>query len=229
MVFESTGSDAYDEGSAPGEFWEIDTGWNVFGADGEKLGSVQDVQSRYIVVAKGFFFPEERYVPVEAITRVENEQVYLNVTRADIDARGWNVAPDATDTPVAADTVDASVYRDEHEHRDDRRASVVDDEPRRDALGAERSEPQDAHLHGHPGETYAGMDHMPVDAPLRIEEIRVERHAVAREYGDNDVPSDAFQETTYVIPIRGEEATVTKRPVVRERVDISKQVRERRA
>lgn len=90
----------------PSGVWEIDEGWDVYGADGEKIGDVHDVQSHYLVVSKGFFFPTERYVPVTAITNVENDRVFLNVSKAEIESLGWDEIPseDAVYAPATTTT-----------------------------------------------------------------------------------------------------------------------------
>lgn len=64
-----------------------------------------------------------------------------------------------------------------------------------------------------------------MNVPLLEEEVRVERHSVT----GGDVPADAFEERDIDIPLRGEEAVVTKTARVREEVAISKDVRERTA
>ena len=74
---------------------DIRHGWAVYGADGEKVGDVSDVQATYIVVSKGLIFTSERYVPVSAVTRVEHDRVYLDVTKDQIEREGWDTAPTA--------------------------------------------------------------------------------------------------------------------------------------
>jgi len=80
--------------------WVIDVSWDVYAADGEKIGTIDEVHPHFLVVRKGFIFHRERYVPVSAITTVERECVYLNVSSTDIDDLGWNQLPDiAGDVP----------------------------------------------------------------------------------------------------------------------------------
>ena len=66
-----------------------------------------------------------------------------------------------------------------------------------------------------------------VNVPLREEEVRVTRRAVDSDDAAGDVPANAFEEIDIEIPIRGEEADVSKQTVVREHVEVSKTVRER--
>lgn len=74
--------------------WEIDDGWDVISADGEKIGDVQDVQGHYIIASKGFFFPREKYVPVSAIQDVRDSKVYLSMTKSQLDGIDWDTEPD---------------------------------------------------------------------------------------------------------------------------------------
>ena len=45
------------------EMSQIQTGWDVYGSDGEKVGDIADVGPDYFIVQKGFFFPTDIYVP----------------------------------------------------------------------------------------------------------------------------------------------------------------------
>ncbi len=76
--------------------WVVDCSWRVYGADGETIGTIDEVHPQILVVGKGFLRHRERYVPVSAITTVECECVYLNVASTEIDDRGWNHLPDLT-------------------------------------------------------------------------------------------------------------------------------------
>jgi hypothetical protein len=80
---------------------QIEHGWDVIGADDEKIGDVADVQDTYIVVSSGRIFICERYVPVSAITDIEHDRVYLNVSKDGIEAQGWDQPP-APGTMAAA-------------------------------------------------------------------------------------------------------------------------------
>jgi uncharacterized protein (TIGR02271 family) len=66
-----------------------------------------------------------------------------------------------------------------------------------------------------------------VNVPLREEEVRVRRRAVDGDMLTGETPANAFEDVDIEIPIRGEEADVSKQTVVRENVEVSKTVRER--
>ena len=44
---------------------------DVYGSDGEKVGSIVAVYPNYLVVEKGFFFPTDYYIPVSAVNATE--------------------------------------------------------------------------------------------------------------------------------------------------------------
>lgn len=81
--------------------FNITGGMNVFGSDGQKVGSIEGVQGDYVVVSKGFFFPTDYFVPTSAINNVDNDGVYLNVTRDDALNQGWDTAPENRETTTA--------------------------------------------------------------------------------------------------------------------------------
>ncbi len=76
-----------------GSVWEIEPDWDVVTSDGEKVGTVEEVQPTYLVVGKGLIFHSERYIPVSAIVTVEQECISLNVTKDELEAQGWDTVP----------------------------------------------------------------------------------------------------------------------------------------
>jgi len=230
MVAIDTGYD--DQSPTRGDVWEIDHGYDVFAADGEKVGDVQEVYPHYLVVSKGFFFPTERYVPVSAITDVRDERVSLNVTKDQIDGEGWDTIPAETTyaTGYVSDTtedidVDRTVMTDTLVG--ERGSANVEDDVRIPVMEEQLSVTKRDVRRGlvRVNKTVTEQD-ASVNVPLREETVHVERHAVSSDYGDA-LPADAFQESEIEIPLRGEEVDVTKRAVVREEVMIEKDVVER--
>jgi len=71
----------------------INPGATVYGADGEKVGTVATYSGQYIVVEKGFFFPKDYYIPVGFITERSADAVYLSVTKDDALNQGWDQQP----------------------------------------------------------------------------------------------------------------------------------------
>lgn len=232
MVTNETGYN--DSNYAQGEVWEIDHGYDVYAADGEKVGDVQEVHPHYLVVSKGFFFPTERYVPVSAITDVRDERVSVSVTKDQIDSQGWDTIPTEptyTDASTYTDT-DTSMGRTQSTGTTDtlvgeRTTDTVEGDLRipvmEEQLSVGKHEVRRGLVRVHKSVT---SEQASVNVPLREETVHVERHAVTGDY-TGTTPTDAFQEMEIEIPLRGEEADVTKRAVVREEVEIDKDVVER--
>ena len=72
---------------------QIREGMDVVGTDGEKLGDVDHQEGDFIVVKKGFFFPKDYYIPVDAIASADDDRVYLTVTKDAALDQGWDIAP----------------------------------------------------------------------------------------------------------------------------------------
>jgi len=221
MAMNNYGSDIDSTNYGSGQVWEIDLGYDVFAADGEKIGDVEDVQPHYLTVSKGFFFPSERHVPVASIADVRGEQVYLTVNKNQLDSQDWETAPAETtytDTTTSMDRDTLVGERTTTTGTDDVRIPLMEEQ-----LEVGKHEVRRGLVRVH---KRVDAEQQSVNVPLREETVHVERHAVSGEYAGN-VPSNAFQDTDIEIELRGEEADVQKRAVVREEVEIDKDVIER--
>lgn len=82
-------------------------GMDVIGADGEKVGEIDGVEQDYFVVRKGFFFPQDHYIPMTAISSYDDNQIYLNVTKDEALDQEWGNPPAGgagySDTTTAGD------------------------------------------------------------------------------------------------------------------------------
>src|SRR5215208_208206 len=83
---------------------DIITGAEVFGADGDKVGTVAAVYPGYLVVEKGFFFPTDYYIPLSAIATYDANRVYLTVSKDAALGRGWDVRPVDLETATLGNT-----------------------------------------------------------------------------------------------------------------------------
>lgn len=185
------------------------------------------MQSHYLTVSKGSFFSSERHVPVAAIADVRGDQVYLTVSKSQLDSQDWETIPAVptnTDTSRSSD-VERGMTTDTR--ADERMTDTVDDDIRvpvmEEQLSVGTHEVRRGLVRVH---KRVHEEQAPVNVPLCEETIHVERHALTGEYTGN-VPANAFQEQDIEIELRGEEADVTKRAVVREEVEIDKEVVER--
>lgn len=208
----------------PGNLTEVAYGWDVIGADGDKIGDVAAIQPHYISVEKGFLFKTDLFVPTSAITSVEDEKVYLNVTKDQIENQDWDREPEMTDH-----------HREVAGYNEQRRTADRDSGTDREVGDRMHIPLSEEHLDVTKRDVERGSVHIHKDViegeetanvTLREEEVRVERHDVAAGHTSGQVPDDAFQEQDIDIPLRGEEAEVRKTARVREEVDISKSAQE---
>lgn len=72
----------------------IEVGLDVMGSCGHKIGEVVDVRPEHLVVEKGFFVPEDVYVPKSAIASADEHHLTLNVTREQSEHSGWDRDPE---------------------------------------------------------------------------------------------------------------------------------------
>jgi hypothetical protein len=72
----------------------VEVGLDVVGSCGHKIGEVVDVRPGHLVVEKGFFVPEDMYVPKSAIAKADEHHLTLNVTREASEHSGWEEDPE---------------------------------------------------------------------------------------------------------------------------------------
>jgi uncharacterized protein (TIGR02271 family) len=70
-------------------------GTSVYDAGGDKVGTVSEhnAQGGYLVVHKGWLFPKDVYVPLNAISRTDADGVYLNMYKDDLKNQNWDTPP----------------------------------------------------------------------------------------------------------------------------------------
>jgi uncharacterized protein (TIGR02271 family) len=206
---------------------DIITGAEVFGADGDKVGTVAAVYPGYLVVEKGFFFPTDYYIPLSAVASYDNDQVYLNVAKDAALQSGWDAQPTdletarydttmtSTDTLIGTETdrlAAARVATDE-----EIRIPVMEEEltatVREQEAGAVRIEKD------------VVSEQRTLDVPVTEERVRVERRVVDRPVTAAD--ADAFEETVIEVPLRTETVDLQKQARVAEEVVISKEAEQR--
>jgi uncharacterized protein (TIGR02271 family) len=203
----------------------IATGAEVFGADGEKVGTVAEVYPGYIVVEKGFFFPTDYYIPMSAIASADNNQVYLNLAKDAALNSGWDAQP--TDLQVTSYDTSIGSVTDVDRGFDASAARVETDEEIRVPVMEEE-------LTATVREREAGAvriakdvvtEEQTLEVPVTEERVRVERRVVDRPV--NAADADAFEETVIEVPLRSEEVDIQKRARVAEEVVISKEATQR--
>jgi uncharacterized protein (TIGR02271 family) len=212
---------------------QIMTGDEVYGSDGDKVGTVAEVQPSYIVVEKGFFFPTDYYIPMSAIASVAGGQVYLNVAKDAALQSGWDTVPDA----VSAATPGTETILTEGDRRtideaviaDDRLAAArvaTDEEIRIPVIEEELTatvRPQEAGAVRIEKRVVA--EDRVLEVPVTEERIRVERRVVDRPADTTDI--GAFEETVIDVPLRSETVDLEKQARVAEEVVVSKEAVQR--
>jgi hypothetical protein len=85
---------------------DLKPGWDVVTNDGHRLGRIREVGQQFVEVSGGYF-SAAIYVPASAIANVENEIVYLNLARVEVDVMGWEQPPRSSDELRTAPERDA--------------------------------------------------------------------------------------------------------------------------
>jgi len=211
---------------------QISVGDDVYGNDGDKVGTVAEVQSSYIVVEKGFFFPTDYYIPMSSVVSASDARVTLNVARDAALNSGWDTVPDTSTTLADTDTIatgsdfstagrassggQAEVGAYEVAAEDELRIPVVEEEltatVRPTEAGAVRIEKR-----------IVEEDRV-LDVPVTDEQIRVERRIVDRPVG---AETRAFEEIVIDVPVTTEQVELQKQARVTEEIVVSKEATQR--
>jgi uncharacterized protein (TIGR02271 family) len=185
---------------------DIREGMIVRASDGEKLGKVYALQADSFLIEKGIFFPKEYVARFEDVVDIRDGDIYLNRTKADLQemgtARGerWGYADENLGTAETRVGISEEV-----------RVPLVEEE-----LTAEKRMKETGRVRV-TKEVVTEEKHITV--PVTREEVRVERVPAS---GAARVDDATFQKQSVTIPVREEEVEITKRPVVREEVRVSK-------
>jgi uncharacterized protein (TIGR02271 family) len=201
------------------------TGAEVYGADGDKVGTVSTVYPGYIVVEKGLFFPTDYYIPMSAVASADTDRVYLNVAKDAALGRGWDTRPvDLETATMGTPTATTDTFTGNDRSAADRIAS--DEEIRIPVMEEELT----ATVRGQEAgavriQKDVVAEERTLDVPVTEERVRVERRVVDRPVSAAD--ADAFEETVIDVPLRSETVDVQKQARVAEEVVVSKEAVQR--
>lgn len=81
---------------------QLPAGTTVESADGQKLGSIKEIQLNHYLVEKGLIFKHDLYVPKGAVTNYDGSTAWLSLSKDQIDAAGWDQPPMADAPPGMA-------------------------------------------------------------------------------------------------------------------------------
>jgi uncharacterized protein (TIGR02271 family) len=207
-----------DRASRPeGNVSDIQSGWDVYGSDEQKVGNVDSVEQNYVVAHKGIFFPKDLYIPLAAIRRIEHDRVYLNVTKDDVDGQGWDTEPLATPGATRAGWGQGDAAR-------EREAPAA-----RTTEGGQTLHLHEERLQANKERTQAGEvrigkevveEQQTINVPVTREEVYIERRPGDRQPDDHNIGESAGE--TLRVPISEERVTVEKVPVTTEEIRVGK-------
>jgi uncharacterized protein (TIGR02271 family) len=221
----------------------INVGDDVYGSDGEKVGTVAEVQSGYIVIEKGFFFPTDYYIPTSAVASAGDGQVSLNVAKDAALHSGWDTMPEVVPTGM---TDSGTVFIDGDVAVTDRAisgSSVTDLGSTADRLTATAQVADEDEIRilvmeeeltatVRPAEAGAVRiekrvveEDRVLEVPVTDEQIRVERRIVDRPVSGSE--TQAFEEIVIEVPLTREQVELHKQSRVAEEIVVSKEAVQR--
>jgi len=208
-------------------------GATVYGADGQEVGSVANVNGSFFTVEKGFFFPKDYYIPVNAITESNENAVYLSVTKDEALNQGWDQAPleqGWTDGQAAQDwsetSADTSMATSQHD--DQMHRAEFDDK------GKLRVPVHEEQLDATTRLVDAGEvtitkqvveDQKTIEVPVTEEKVQVEWRT---QTGDVSADGDVFEEGVIEIPVSREVVDVSKHTVQTGELEVTKKQSKRK-
>jgi uncharacterized protein (TIGR02271 family) len=227
---------------------QIQPGDEVYGSDGDLVGTVVEVQPTHLWVESDVF-PTDYAVPVTAIIQAGNGQVMLNVSTGAILQSGWDTLPKSTSggrQATDAFSTDAIAPMDVLGTADVVSATTARVQGQPQVTGYEATHEDEIVIPLHEEELIATVRAAPafvariqqrvvteervLEAPVTEQQIRVERRIVDPAAGEND--GGAFEEIVITIPLTAQEVELRKRAqvteeliVTRETVHRTKQVR----
>ena len=187
----------------------IQTGWDVYGSDEEKIGDVAGVANDHFIIEKGFIFTTDVYVPMSAIASVDDERVYLTYTKDQLENQDWS-------SPPAEGSQTHDVDRRSHDEGDyaatgtDR--DTIERSEERLTVDRETEKTGDVHVGKHVEE-----EQQSVDVPVTREEVHLERHDV-----DRPASGEAFTDESIDVPVHEERVTTGKEARVVEELEVEK-------
>ena len=198
--------------SGAGGYGQVREGMDVLDRNGDKIGKAGETLGggRYFNVDAGFLGMKEYYVPFEAVTEVQDDAVYVNITKDRLGEMGWDRRPEEqTAASASAGRVERAT--------DVGRAEAETLQLREEELQA-RKQPVET------GQVRLGKEvveeQRTLEVPVTREEVSIERQPVERRPAEGTI--GAGETETIRVPVREERVEVEKTPVVYEEVGVGK-------
>lgn len=188
----------------------IREGMVVVSADGEKLGKVTRIHDLGFEIEKGLLFRTEREARYGDVMEVRGDDIFLGVTKDEIEMRGETTAT----KPFVGGTAQPAAGIKPPGPGEEARIPLVEEE-----VVAKKRVQEAGEVRVHK-ETVT--EQKQVTVPVQREVVRVERVPAS----GTAPAAGAFQEESVTVPVRQEVVDIEKRPVVREEVVVTKETRE---
>ena len=103
----------------------IEKGWSVKSADGQSIGSVEEVTETYILVKSGLINTDHRYFPAGVLEHVRPElsEIGVSLTHEQVETEDWSEVP--TEPPR---TSGAPLNDEAYENADPRDGAIIEPE-----------------------------------------------------------------------------------------------------
>lgn len=197
--------------------WRIQQNYSVYGRDDQKIGTVGEVQGDYFKMDTGFLgLGTDYFVPIDAVTDVRDDRVYINATKDQLSSLGWESKPTGRTSTGSfrqdSDFATGSTTRESGLRSDTGERSMP---LRGEELEVNRRQRE-------AGEVTVSKsveeEKRRVDVPYTKEEVYVEQRPAS-----GNTPAGEIREGEEIsVPVREEEIDISKRPVTRGEVVIGK-------
>lgn len=193
---------------------ELHPGMTVRSSDDEKLGKIVRLQDNQLLVEKGFFFPQDFWIPVNAVQNADDDNVYLNLPKDQVLAERW--AGGNADWNADAQRAAAG-------YGIDRPGGTTGSVGTAAAAGATNLTGANYTEDAASATSATGMESTDtIRVPVYEEKLTATKRPV--EAGAVKINKDVVtEERTLDVPVRAEEVDVQKRVRVAEEIDITKE------
>jgi uncharacterized protein (TIGR02271 family) len=192
----------------------IAEGFDVYGSDESKIGTVGQVFDDYFKMDTGFLgLGEDYYVPFSSIARVTVDRVYLSIAKDRLKSMGWHDRPSAR----------TETSRSEREFAETgTRGGGMEFEGRERTIPLREEELEVERRSRQAGEVRISKDveeeRKRMDVPYSKEEVHVERRPASGQTTGGEIGEGE----TIRVPVSEEEVDISKRTVTKEELAIDK-------
>ena len=183
----------------------VELGQDVFALDGQRVGSVANIEPGYLVITRGPLNPPERAIPRGLIRAVDQQGVHLAVPLARIQAEAPSIPLQSVETPAAGTRGAGPPSPDTQQ--------VIE-------LKEERLVPHKELRQVGEIEVRTVVEEVPshLEVETLREEVEVEHVPIGRTVDERRAPWE--DDGTLVIPVYEEQVAVVKRLVLKEELRV---------